>query len=348
MIEKYYNIHNIVKFKIVDKNNFFNRLFSDVFVQYKNFESEEIDKPDITIYLGNFTSSNQDCCILDDKYYVREDYLYCKGDSYKLAKWEFEISGFESGNMIACISNNSIGSMFISGNIIDFLIHYKMNEKGYPMVHASCVSKNTHAQLFSARSGGGKTTIALNLLDNGFDFLGDNFITLHENNVLSFLSPLNIFTYNLTPIIKGNFGVKSRIVLSFKNLLYKVTMGYVKIFTKINVKDIFMEKIIDKSQLEAMFIIIPKEKFQIGRIGKDELIEHLVMNQKLDSPYFLKYILEYSYMFPESKLANHWNRYKDILGRNLSDDILFYKVEVPQRYDREVFGKILEVIENGI
>ena len=29
-----------------------------------------------------------------------------------------------------------------------------MNEKGFPLVHASCISKDNHAFLFLARSGG--------------------------------------------------------------------------------------------------------------------------------------------------------------------------------------------------
>ena len=50
-IEKNYSIHDIVTFKIVDQTGFFDRLLSNVYVQYKNFETEEISNPDFIVYL---------------------------------------------------------------------------------------------------------------------------------------------------------------------------------------------------------------------------------------------------------------------------------------------------------
>ena len=343
MAERYYNIHDIVKFKVVS-SSLFERQFSNIYESYKNFETEKIDNPDFNVYLGKFTPSNHDCHIIQDKYYIKENYFYCTKDSYKVIKWEFEMAGFEGDNTTVRIHSDFIGYMFMAGIIIDFLIRFKMNEKGYPIVHASCVSKDNHGFLFSARSGGGKTTIALNLVENGFKFLGDDFSILHNNAVLSFLSPLNIFTYNLSPVIRRNFGVKNKVILGLKELLYKMTLGYIKIFTMINPCDVFPDLIADKSKLDGIFLIIPKEEFYIEKIGKDELIEHLIMNQKLNSLFFLKYISEYSYIFPESNLSTHWDRYKENLKMNLPDNIPVYTVEVPQKYDKKIFEKIWEMI----
>jgi hypothetical protein len=255
------------------------------------------------------------------------------------------MSGIEGGNMTVHISNNHIGSMFISP-LIDFIISYKMNERGYPLVHGSSVSKNNRAYLFPARSGGGKTVTSLYLVEKGFGFLGDNFVVLDKDNVLSFLSPLNIFSYNLAPIIKKNLKLKTEVILNLKHLLYKMTLGYAKIFTKINVRDIFPNLVVDKSKLDSIFLLIPKEEFSIEKISKDVLINHLVMNQKLETLSFLKYMLEYSYMFPDSNMATHWTRYKDNLRKNISDDRPIYKIEVPQKYDTNTFERIVEVIED--
>ena len=345
MIEKNYSIHDIVTFKIINKTNFFHKFVSNLDIGYKNFEVKNLTNTDFTVHLGDFIPSNQDCYILDDKYYIRKNYVYCKENSYKLAKWKLEISDFESDNTIIRISSNLIGNMLIAP-IIDFLIQFKLNEKGYSLVHASCVSKDSHAYLFSTLSGGGKTTIAMYFVEKGFDFLGDNFVILHGNNVLSFLSPLNIFTYNLTPIIKSNLGVGKMIILDLKHLLYKMTGGYAKIFTKINVRNAFSNKVVDNSKLDSVSILIPKKEFHIENISKEELINHLVINQKLELISFLDYMLDYSYMFSESNMATHWTRYKENLRKNISEDIPIYKIEVPQRYDAEVFGEILGVIED--
>ena len=340
--EKGYSIHDVVTFKIIASDNFLNRHLSNIDLEYKNFESKEINDPDLTIYLGDFTPSNQECGILDNEYYVKEDYFYCK-DSYKIAKWKFEMSGFESGSTKVRISANLFASMIISGIIIDPLINFKMNEKGYPVVHGSCVSKDDRAYLFTAQGGGGKTSTALYSVERGFNFLGDNFVILDKGYVLSFLSTLNIFSFNLVPIVKRNMGIKNKAAFYFKDLFYKVTG--LRLVTKINVKETFPDSLNNNSKLESIFLLIPKGKYDIVEIDKEELIGHVVANMKLDSFPFIKYMMEYSYMFPESKMATHWDRYEENLKRNLNDDIPIYKVEVPPRYDMKTFENIFKVME---
>ena len=78
------------------------------------------------------------------------------------------------------------------------------------------------------------------------------------------------------------------------------------------------------------------------------VINNIFINQKLESFSFLKYLLEYAYVFPESSIATHWEKCKENLVRNLGKDVDFYRVEVPKRYDRRTFEKILEVVECGI
>lgn len=344
--ERYYNynIHNILTFKIVDENRVLNKIFDTIKIEYKNFESQELKKPDFTIYLGKFTPSNQDCFMLDNKYYVKEDYFYCK-DSHKIAKWEFEMSGFETDELIVRISANPFASMVISGFLIDPLILLKMNENGRPIVHGSCVSKDGHAYLFTAQGGSGKTSTALYSVERGFDFLGDNFIILDKGYALSFLSPLNIFSFNLVPIVKKNMDIKSKAEFYFKVLLHR--MGGPRVVTKINVNSVFPDTLDDESELESIFLLLPKEKFKIVEMDKNELIHHMVANMKLDSFPFIKYMMEYSFMFPESKMATHWQRYEENLRKNLNDYSSIYRVEVPQKYDMKTFEGILRVIQNG-
>ena len=340
--EKSYNIHGIVTFKIINKSKILNRPFNNIDLEYKNFESDNSCDPDLTFHIGDFTPSNQECIVLDNEYYVKEDYFYCR-DTYKIAKWRFEMSGFENGVMDVRISTNSFGGMVISGFIIDLLITFKINEKGYPTVHGSSISKDDRAYLFTAQSGSGKTLTALYAVESGFDFLGDDFVILNKNNVLSFLSPLNICSFNYAPIIKKNLGIKSKVKFYLKDVLYK--LSGLTIATKINVKDIFSDSLDDKSKLESIFLLIPKEKFDIVEMDKEELIGHMIANMKLDSFPFIKYMMEYSYVFPGSRMAKYWTRYEENLRKNLGDHFTIYRVEVPQRYDMKTFEEIWRVIQ---
>lgn len=66
----------------------------DLNLEFSFFEVDAIGNPDIILNIGKFTPSNNDCYLIDHKYHIKENYLYCKDFSGK-AKWEVEILGFE-------------------------------------------------------------------------------------------------------------------------------------------------------------------------------------------------------------------------------------------------------------
>jgi len=342
MRERNYNIHNLVKFKIRGKLGLPSRLLTNFRLQYKSFESPEIDKPDFTILLGDFSPSNNDCYILDDRFYIKENYLFCE-DSYKIARWKLEISGFEEGDTIVRIDANLFAWELIPGFVIDPLIILKLNEKGYSVVHGSCISKDGKAYLFTSQGGGGKTSTTLYAVERGLKFLGDNFIILDEGYVLNLLYPLNLFRFNLTPLVRRNMGIKSKVKLYFIDLMEKVT-GF-GMATKVNPEEIFPDALSDRGKLTAIFLLLPREGFRITEITREEMLHHLVMNLKLDLVPLIKYMIEYSYMFPRSRVANFWKHYEENLRKNLNGDVLTYKLEIPQKYNLEVFEKIFELIE---
>jgi hypothetical protein len=344
--EKKYGVHETVSFKVVDNSgfprHFFGYVLDDIYKEYKNFETESMVNPDFTIYIGDFIPSNDNTTIVDNKYFIKYDYFYCT-DTYKSAKWKLEMSGFEDGDMkVKIYSENIYTNMVISGLLVDPLINFKLTEKGLSLVHASCISKDGNGFMFTAQGGGGKTSIALYSVERGFNFLGDNFAIIDKGFVRSFLSPLNVFSFNLAPIVMENMSHKSKAEYLFKDLLHKVTG--LRVVTKINVKEIFPKSLVASSKLNSVFLLIPKERFRVEEIDKEEMVGHMVANMKLDSFPFLKYMLEYAYMFPESHLATHWNRYEDSLRQNLCNNIATYRVEVPQNYNTYALEKILELI----
>jgi guanylate kinase len=342
-IEKYYSVHDIVAFKIIENVGLLGEPFKNRDPELQDFESIGMANHDFTVYLGKFTPHNQDCYFLDEKYYIKEDYLYCK-DSYRYVKWELEISGFGQSNMEVRLNCNLPGKMFASDLIINHLIWLKLNEKGYPIIHGSGVSKEGKAYMFAGQGASGKSTIALNLIERGFKLLGDHFVILNNGYIMSFRSALHITGFNITPSIKDNMCLKHKVFFYSNELLYKL-MGR-GTATKINVKGIFPNSLEDKAKLHSIFLLLPKEKFKAERISREDLISHLVMNQKLESfPSFIKYMVEYAYLFPQSNLATYWEHYEENLRRALSQEIEIYKLEVPRRYDAKTLNAILQKVE---
>lgn len=227
-----YNIHDIIKFKILIKDRFFLRSYFHRFKhEFEYFKTDHVDSPDFIVEVGPFTPDTKNSYSLEeDQFHVKENYLHTK-DSYKTAKWEVEVSDLDKTPIMVKVNPNFSGYLFFGSYIINFLLRVLINKKGYPLIHASGITKNNKAFIFPARSGSGKTVITMHFLDNGFNLLGDNFIIASQNKVLSFPSSMNIFYYNLVPKIKRALSKQALFVLKLKYILYKVTFGYVKIFT---------------------------------------------------------------------------------------------------------------------
>jgi hypothetical protein len=352
-IEKWFSIHDIMQFVVIDHTGVINRFFDNINTHYENFSVQKNDKnSDLIIEIGNFTPDLNDVYETGNKkYFFKPNYMFIPRERHKGAEWKFEITGLNDPTTIVKIDCNYLGRIFITGNIVDFLIHLKLLQKGFSLIHASAVAKNGFGYLLSSRGGGGKTTYALELLENGYDFLGDNYVIINKDTIFSYPTSLSIFTYNLRPSIMGNISSFEKLLLGIKKIIYNLTGGYAKIFSKINPKRI-TNNIIYSSKIGGIILLIPrnvKEYYAAKLIKSDKntLIKKIVYNQMLEFNNFNRYIDEYSYLFPIDPFSSHWETYRDSLVENLDNNsILFYQLDVPVHFDNKVKNLIIELINN--
>jgi hypothetical protein len=342
-----FDVHGLVRFQITTCGALPSWLSQRLIQEYEYFAAGPLDEYDFTVEIGPFAPENAGCYVLEDgQYFVKEGYFYCE-DSYKLAKWAVEISGLESGTARVRIAPNLFGYLFVGGYIVDFLIRFKANEKGVPFVHGSALSKDGAAYLFPARSGSGKTVLAMSLLEKGYKLLGDNFVMLCQGKVLSYPSRMNVFFYNLAPLIRKNLDPLTLFVLRLKYWLYRLTFGYAKIFTPVSVQRIFPGRTVDEVQLKGGYLLIPgKGDLTVEVVGKEELIRSLVLNNQLDAFPFFDYILEYTFAFPGSNLASHWanleKNYRSVLE---NETVRCYRVNLPGELDADSIDRLCRIID---
>ena len=131
MNQKNYNIHNIIKFRILRDSEY--GLRDLINLKFSFFEvNEKIDNPDITLNIGKFVPSNEDCYLVDHKYHVKDDYFYCK-DAEGKAEWEMEILGFRKEETIINFNGKISGFQsfmnpdFLAQNLLLRIIEYKLN-----------------------------------------------------------------------------------------------------------------------------------------------------------------------------------------------------------------------------
>jgi hypothetical protein len=343
-----YTIHDILTFRIErDKRK---DLLKDLNLLFLFFETKEgIADPDVVLNIGKFTPTNKGCYVIDHKYYVKENYFYCK-DSEGKARWEVEILGFEDGKTTINFDGTVFGLQSIL--IPDFLpqnlllrplIEYKLAKRGYFLIHAGAVSKNNQAYLLEGRGGAFKTTLAMDFVrSEGFKFMADDRVIIHKDKVLSFPFHHLFFTFRVKHLPTEDprgFWDKARLVKYLWNKSEHVT------------NDV---KMANSSTLRALLSIVKtnKEKISLREANLEETIDKLIMSMEMEMVYsprmtgmsfgrYLRYMLAYSFVFPNSQIATYWDDLRDGLERIL-ENVPISEMEIPENYNSNTFNRVYE------
>ncbi len=344
-----YNIHNIFRFRVnTDKNKFINYIDKE----YYFFRSKKTKSPDLIINIGKFKPNKRNCSIVNHKYYIKKNYLYCK-DSYKVVNWEVEIKGIESGPITVNFNGNYLSDSFLCRYILEPLMRIRMNEKGFAFIHSSGVSDGKNGFLFAASKGVAKTSTILNLVGQGGIFLSDDFTILSKSGIIySYPTTIHLFQYNIdaVPIAYKKLKRADKVEVKVKDLLYKISLKYGSLPLNVNVCDIFeSSKIGNKYPLKSFIFLekTDKNKVSVEKIKGKDISEQLVSINKIEAFNFLNYMLAYNTVFPHNKLEGHWKRLENNLNKALKGKKC-YKVRVPKVYTKNVFKKIKDlIIKNG-
>ena len=351
-----YNIHDILKFQIVLNKKF--NLFDYFNVEHRFFEVQNIDKPDIILNICKFTPSNEDCYIVDNKYYIKKNYFYCS-DSVDGTCWEVEIFGFESGTTLINFDvkvpgiRGMLPILGVHNLFLSPLIDYKLSNKGYYLLHSAGLGKNNKAFILAGMGGAFKTTLAMDFTRKaGFDFFGDERIILHDGNVWSY------------PIGLVSFDYRCRCLPTEKKRNLKDKIDLVKYnLSKYHHLDELNVNIADTSRLGAIFFMnrqSERESLIYNKYNLDNAVEKFVINNEMEMNHaympnimgisfnpFFQYMLAYSFIFPDGQIAAHWNNLRRNLKQNL-ENVPIYEIEIPLQYSKTVFDDIYNYITSVV
>jgi hypothetical protein len=322
-----YNIHDKLKIQVRADDRF--DLFNSINDSLNYFHVDDIDEPDITLNINKFVPMNDGCCTIDNIYYVKKNYFYCK-DSNGSLKWEAEIAGFEEGKQeinfhyTSTSPNVMLNSSIYHGHILMPLIYKKLFDNGSFMLRAAGIVKDGDAYIFPGLGGSSKTSILMNLLKSGrYRFLGNDHVILDKNTVLNFPTRLKAIDHIY------NHEKNERLTILDKLTIMNRSP------TKVNIP------LAGSGQLKVMFFLIRGNgnKLNISDLGHNMAIDKLITGIEMETndqfaghhtfPYH-KYVQIYSYIFPDSKLSH----YRDDLKRALSTlllDVKKYEITVPDK-----------------
>ena len=130
-------------------------------------------------------------------------------------------------------------------NFEDFFhpIFELLRQKKLYQLHGAAVSKDGVGILMPGKSGQGKTTLSIHLLDSGFDFLSDDrcFLRDSDNNtidIFGFYEPLRVFSANISHIERLNEFAKT-----VPDDEYKYPL---------EIKELYKDKILEKATVKGI------------------------------------------------------------------------------------------------
>lgn len=342
-----FNLHNLFKFKIEGTNK---RLLRHFAQDYSYFRTNEEIESELDIVVSDFTPSNNDCYIINQKYYIKENYLFCN-DNYKVVKWSLCIKDIENKPTVY-FKGGLFSEIFLRDYIIEPLIAFKLAQKGYSLVHASGVAFNKKGFVFPACKGVGKTSTMLNLIGDGGIYLSNEPIIIsNAGMVYSFPSYIHFFHYNLkgNPQFSEKLKIKDKIELELKHLVYLLSLKYGSFSLNMDPKKLFKE-MGGKYHLQSLILLTKTNKNGVKileNIDKKELVERLITINKFELQYFSDCMMAYSYIYPENTTSSFWQTLESNLVSALSKTPC-HEVEIPFKYNSKVYEEIYRLIKRNL
>lgn len=202
----FYDIHGLVGMQIIEQGRGGFSRWARLDEPFTSFRVDSLPGvPDVTLELGEFEPNIQNCYLVDHKYHVRHNYLYCE-DGWRSFRWRIEIEGFESGPTHVRLSMRGGGlrrvllpGMYSKMLLTRQLLAQKLRAKGCLLAHAAGAARSGRAVVFHGRGGSYKTNVLMSMLRSSPEWrpLGDDGVILKENQALSFPTYPAIFGYRL-------------------------------------------------------------------------------------------------------------------------------------------------------
>ncbi|WP_372824023.1 hypothetical protein [Pyrococcus kukulkanii] len=310
VLTKNYRIHDILTIQINTQNK---AKLPGLNFPLSYFETDEdLTNPDIILNIGPFKPERNNSYVVDHKYYIKENYLYCSDTANGKASWKVEIMGFEEPPTIINFYGKIRGIYhllapdLLAQEVALFpIIELALGLKGYFLAHAGGVTKDNKGILFVGRSGSRKTTIIMKAIRKGYKTLGDERVIVDLNSVkdtklLCFPIFPKIFEFTL-------LHSKDEYMPSSKRIAMLV---YLK-NTTLQLRDVWE----DEAKLSRIYLLLP-EMHTKGKLPK-QFIHMFIANNyselySSDIPLltrnnFPDYILAYSYIFPDNNWVKMYN-----------------------------------------
>lgn len=335
-----YNIHDLCSFKLIN-NLRFGGFFPDRNFEYQHFKVDSVDGPSFVINVGKFKPFTKDLISINDKYFVKDNYLFLKDSNGKCA-WNIQIKDFDDSQNKIDISASFTGFrkfikyLAVKNIFVRSLISLHLISRNSALIHSSAVSVNNKAFLFVGRPGVFKTSIVMDFVRNyGAQYLGEENTII--NNGMAYPFPLNIksLEYKMKYFTNENPTNKFQKLQLIKHVFFGKRLNNIPISKP--------------CKIAGVFLIKKGKEFSLKKTGlKKNILAEFLENENSEisltpthmlsgvkENYFNEYLNAYTTVDNKSWLNNVWMD----LGNIISDcykNAKIFSVTVPTKFDNNI------------
>lgn len=340
--EREFDLHDLLHLSSKSRMSPANLSWNSFFMEYANHETGVKRGTDLEVVFGPFSPKTEDTVLLDDRHLVSSNYFACLGESYKWAKWKFDIMQ-QQGTSQLRVHHNLAGSYFVNSAVVEPVISALATSRGWGFLHAGGVVSDGEATLFSGRGGSGKSSLCLKLAADGFGYLADDRIILADQRALGIKSHLNVFSYNFGNLPRRAKSVARRFSISLREAVRIMSGGSIKVFMKINPYELFPSQP-NGATVDRVCILRQGKELKWSPVDRRTALRQLALNERLEHSLASEHFLTAEYSGSPEVLAGHWNRYRRALDGQLGESVVFGNLELPRFLDSIPAAAIARVL----
>ena len=311
-----FDFHGLVGLSVEDQRPGL-PLFAQAGQPFTHFQVDSLpETPQILMKLGDFQASPGKCYLVDHKYHLRRNYIYCR-DQFRSLHWQVEIDGFETGptHIRLDLRGGGLRQTLIPGLYAHALLTRQvigrhLHDQGCHLLHAAAAARKGKALVAFGRGGGYKTSFLMSLLRSASDWhiLGDDGLIFKAGDVLSFPTFPSLFAYRLKHLDDENLGFWEQ--AGYLGSLLRPESS-ANIYTP-RARIAALMEVVTGDHSRVVIEEVPLARNLAGILHESRLEEHNSVNMGFNDSY-PQMVEAYSYIFPGNALQTLWqNKVEDI------------------------------------
>jgi hypothetical protein len=321
-----FNIHDLLTLQLASERKGAHAFFGD---ELAHFRATSANRPDIRMTVGPLSWPEGKALLFDNrKYAVWEDGI-AFSVQYKAFRMRLQWSGLQQAETMLHFDGHPLAYRLLFLKFLIPVIRLRLLRRGFTLVKASAIGRQGKAWLIPAWSGGGKTSLVLHALEQGFLLWSDTFsLVSQQGEVYPFPRPLHVFWRNVVtnPSLWERLSNKDKFVFRLKQLIHVLSLRTYNLSQRLSVGDEMIGQ--SPARLHAVLFLSQtnQSSYEVSNLSADHTASKMVANDRHEARLFDAAYLAYAHSQPGGR--DYWQSHSEIVTAFL-DSVTCKEISLP-------------------